>query len=70
MVLNVVDRLLPTSVTAVIMTTAIKDAIRPYSIAVTPFLLETAKAVAKACANRFIMYASVALNGRIRGRKR
>ena len=34
--LNFLDRFVPTSVTAVIMTTAINAAIRPYSIAVAP----------------------------------
>ena len=33
---NVDDRLVPTAVTAVIMTTAIRAAINPYSIAVAP----------------------------------
>jgi hypothetical protein len=36
MVVNVVERLVPTAVTAVIITTAISAAIRPYSIAVAP----------------------------------
>src|SRR6185295_3488864 len=35
-VVNVVDRLVPTAVTAVMMTTAIKAAIKPYSMAVAP----------------------------------
>jgi hypothetical protein len=34
--LNVLERSLPTAVTAVMMTTAIKAAMRPYSMAVTP----------------------------------
>jgi hypothetical protein len=34
--LNVLDRLVPTAVTPVMMTTAIKAAIRPYSMAVAP----------------------------------
>jgi hypothetical protein len=36
MVVNVVERLVPTAVTAVIITTAISAAIKPYSIAVAP----------------------------------
>gem|GEM_PF-4413149 len=35
-VVKVVDRLVPTDVTAVIMTTAINAAMRPYSMAVAP----------------------------------
>ena len=35
---NVVDKLVPTAVTPVIITTAIKAAIKPYSMAVAPFL--------------------------------
>ena len=37
MLVNVVLRLVPTAVTAVIITTAISAAIRPYSMAVAPF---------------------------------
>jgi hypothetical protein len=33
---NVAERLVPTAVTATMMTTAIKAAMRPYSMAVTP----------------------------------
>jgi hypothetical protein len=36
MALNCVVRFVPTSVTAVMITTAINEAIRPYSMAVTP----------------------------------
>jgi len=36
MALNFVTRFVPTSVTAVMMTTAINEAMRPYSMAVTP----------------------------------
>jgi hypothetical protein len=39
MVENVPDRLVPVVVTAVMITTAIKAAIRPYSIAVAPSTL-------------------------------
>ena len=38
-VVNVVDRLVPTAVTAVMMTTAMSAAIKPYSIAVAPLSL-------------------------------
>lgn len=36
MVVNVVDKFVPTEVTAVIITTAMRAAIKPYSMAVTP----------------------------------
>lgn len=53
MVLKTVERSVPTKVTAVIMTTAINDAIKPYSIAVTPFLSSTINNLAKYFVARF-----------------
>jgi hypothetical protein len=56
MLANVVLNLVPTSVTAVMMTTATNDAIKPYSIAVTPFSFVIWNIVARIRANRFMVF--------------
>ena len=59
MLANVVLSFVPTNVTAVMMTTATSDAIKPYSIAVTPFSFVIWNIAAKKRANCFMVFSNL-----------